>query len=220
MYRVLSVWMLLMGIVVAEKRGSSQREVEDVPGLPKVLLIGDSISIGYTLPVRELLKGKANVHRIPVNGGPTSNGMRNIDKWLGDGKWDVIHFNWGLHDLKHMPDGSRQVEKEDYEKNLRVLVERMQKTGAKLIWATTTPVPEGPLKPVRTFGDVGIYNEIAARVMREKGVVTNDLNAWITPKLGEMQKKQDVHFHGVGSRYLGEKVAQEIEGILAQIGSK
>ncbi len=59
-----------------------------------MLLIGDSISIGYTMPVRKLLEGKANVHRIPTNGGPTKNGIANIDNWLGTKKWDVIHFNW------------------------------------------------------------------------------------------------------------------------------
>ena len=53
----------------------------------------------------------------------------------------MIHFNWGLHDLKIMADGKRQVEPEDYEKNLRALVAKMKATGAKLIWATTTPDP-------------------------------------------------------------------------------
>ena len=37
--------------------------IQDNPALPRVLLIGDSISIGYTLPVRELLDGRANLHR-------------------------------------------------------------------------------------------------------------------------------------------------------------
>ena len=83
-------------------------KVEDVPGLPRVLLIGDSISMGYTLDVREMLKGKANVHRIPTNGGPTTNGIENIKDWLGDSKWDVIHFNWGLHDLKYIAGRSFQ----------------------------------------------------------------------------------------------------------------
>src|SRR5512137_1049512 len=77
-------------------------KVEDVPGLPRVLLIGDSISIGYTVAVRDLLKAKANVHRIPVNGASTLNGLKNLDTWLGTSKWDVIHFNWGLHDLKYL----------------------------------------------------------------------------------------------------------------------
>ena len=65
--------------------------IQDVAGLPRILLIGDSISIGYTLPVRKQLDGKANVHRITINGGPTTNGVANLAKWLGPGKWDVIH---------------------------------------------------------------------------------------------------------------------------------
>ena len=77
-------------------------KIIDTPGLPRVLLIGDSITIGYTLEVRELLKDQANVHRIPTNGGPTTNGLKNLQVWLGDSKWDVIHFNWGLHDLKYV----------------------------------------------------------------------------------------------------------------------
>ena len=104
---------LLLAACAAAQNGPEFAPVEDTPGLPRVLLIGDSISIGYTLPVRELLKGKANVHRIPGNGGPTTNGLKNLDEWLA-GKWDVIHFNFGLHDLKIGDDGSRQVPLEQY----------------------------------------------------------------------------------------------------------
>ena len=143
-----------------------ERVVDD-PKLPRVLLIGDSISIGYTVPVRNLLKGKANVHRIPTNGGPTTNGLAHLKQWLGDEKWDVIHFNWGLHDLKFMPDGKRQVDIEAYEKNLRELVRQLKATGAKLIWATTTPVPEGELRPPRKSEDVVTYNVIAQKLMEE-----------------------------------------------------
>ncbi|HEX5104900.1 MAG TPA: SGNH/GDSL hydrolase family protein, partial [Pirellulaceae bacterium] len=50
-------------------------QIEDVAGLPRVLLIGDSISIGYTVAVREELKGKANVHRPATNCGPTTRGV-------------------------------------------------------------------------------------------------------------------------------------------------
>ena len=72
-----------------------------------VTVKGDSISIGYTVPVRKLMQGKANVHRIPTNGGPTTNGLAHLKEWLGDKKWDVIHFNWGLHDLKYIPSKSK-----------------------------------------------------------------------------------------------------------------
>src|SRR5690349_3471397 len=101
--------------------------VKDDPALPRVLLIGDSISIGYTVPVRDALKGKANVHRPATNCGPTERGLANLEKWLGDGKWDVIHFNFGLHDLKYVDDagkntapdkGHQLAAPEQYEKNL------------------------------------------------------------------------------------------------------
>lgn len=184
--------------------------VKDVAGLPRVLIIGDSISMGYTGPVRKLLQGKANVHRIPANGGPTKNGVANIEKWLGTSKWDVIHFNWGIHDLKHMPDGKRQVEPADYEANLRTLVARLKQTGAKLIWASTTPIPEGELNPQRTFGKVPEYNEIAARVMAENGVTINDLNGWMTPRFEEFHKPKDLHYTDAGSQHLAQKVAESI----------
>lgn len=193
---------------------AQQAKIEDVAGLPRVLLIGDSISIGYTAPVRKRLAGKANVHRIPANGGPTSRGIANIDKWLGDGNWDVIHFNWGIHDLKHMPGGMRQVEPEDYEKNLRALVGKLEATGARLIWASTTPIPDPPLKPARTFGDETEYNAIAAKVMEDNNIPINDLHGYIKPRFAEFHKPQDLHFQPKGSEFLADRVAGEIEKIM------
>lgn len=190
--------------------------VQDVAGLPRVLIIGDSISIGYTVPVRRLLDGKANVHRIPVNGGPTLRGTADLARWLGTEKWDVIHFNFGLHDLRRMDGGKRQVEPEAYEQNLRAIVAELRKTGAKLIWATTTPVPEGKLTPPREFGDVGAYNAIAAKVMKENGVAVDDLNAHITPKLAQLQKPHDVHYSPEGYAFLAEAVSRSISEALAK----
>ena len=194
----------------------TMQPLQDVAGLPRVLLIGDYISIGYTLPTRKLLEGKANVHRIPANGGPTKNGIANLKKWLGDGKWDVIHFNWGIHDLKFMPDGKRQVEAADYEANLRSLVATLKTTGAKLIWASTTPIPEGALNPQRKFGQVPEYNAIAAKVMTENGVTLNDLNAWMTPRFEELHKPKDLHYTEAGSEHLARKVAEAITQVLTK----
>ena len=215
---LLTLSLIASSILPAQEKKAaitSVTPITDVAGLPRVLLIGDSISMGYTLPVRKLLEGKANVHRIPANGGPTRNGITNIDKWLGTGKWDVIHFNWGIHDLKFMPDGQRQVEPEDYEKNLRALVARMKTTGAKLIWATTTPIPDGELNPSRKFGQVPEYNAIAERVMKENGVAIDDLNTAMTPRIAELQNAKDVHYKPEGYAFLAKQVAASIEAALA-----
>lgn len=195
--------------------------IEDDPNLPRVLLIGDSISIGYTLNVRDMLKGKANVHRPPTNCGPTTRGLEQIDAWLGDKQWDVIHFNWGLHDLKYMnekgglvdpKDGKIQVPIEEYEKNLRKLVQRMKKTGATLIWCSTTPVPEGSRGRIK--GDAAKYNKVAAKVMKEEGVSTNDLYAVAFKRLDKIQRPRNVHFTPEGSKFLAKHVNEAIAGAL------
>lgn len=188
--------------------------IQDVPGLPRVLLIGDSISIGYTLSVREKLQGEANVHRIPTNGGPTIRGLESIDSWLGDSKWDVIHFNWGLHDLRIMEDtGKQQVTLDEYKQNLEQLVERMKQTDATLIWCSTTPVP--PVStPARSEDDVLAYNAAAREIMQRHDVIISDLHGYALPRMKEIQLPDNVHFHDEGSAVLAEHVAAAIRKAL------
>lgn len=220
--------------VIAEKAkkkpNPAMTPVEDVEGLPRVLLIGDSISVGYTVAVQELLKGKANVHRPLTNCGPTTRGLESLDSWLetgGAGKsWDVIHFNWGLHDLKYMGPNQEnladpgaetskpQVSQEDYRKNLTELVSQLKETGATLIWRNTTPVPEGARG--RVVGDSAIYNAIAAEVMEEAGVQTHDLFTFAKERAAEIQKPADVHYTPEGSAILAADVVRVIEGALAE----
>ena len=194
------------------------KPVKDVPGLPRVLLIGDSISMGYTLQVRELLKGKANVHRPPANCGQTERGLQHLDEWLGTGHWDVIHFNFGLHDLKYLDEHGQYVAPEKgkqvaplplYEKNLRELVARLKKTGARLIWCSTTPVPDGTLGRIK--GDEVAYNEVAERVMKDNDVAIDDLHALIAPHQAEWQRPKNVHFTPEGYQHLAAQVAASIE---------
>lgn len=200
--------------------------VEEKAGLPRVLLIGDSISIGYTVPVRKFLKDKANVIRPLTNCGPTTRGVASIDEWLGDGHWDVIHFNFGLHDMVfYSADGKtraepsvagakHQVSVEDYEKNLRQMVERLKKTGAKLIWCTTTPVPEG--SGGRVADEAVLFNEVAAKVMKDNSVAVDDLHAFALPQLEKIQLPKNVHFTPNGSKVLAEEVVRSITAALAE----
>jgi acyl-CoA thioesterase-1 len=186
------------------------KPIEDVPGLPRVLLIGDSISIGYTLPVRELLQGKANVHRILTNGAATKDGLAKLKTWLGDKPWDVIHFIWGLHDIKYV-DEKQNVPLADYEKNLRELVNMLKATGATLIWCSTTPVPDAKQNPMRKTADVIEYNAVAKKIMDENGVAIDDLYAFAMPQIEKIQLKANVHYTAQGYDELAKQVAASIE---------
>lgn len=198
----------------AQNTNPAFAEIEDDPALPRVLLIGDSISIGYTVAVRNELNGIANIHRIPTNGGPTFSGLERIEEWLGKSKWDVIHFNWGLHDLKFMDDGHHQVILEQYKLNLNRLAERLKQTGAKLIWCSTTPVPNGKVSPIRIDNDVVRYNKAAIEIMQEHNIAVNDLYVFALQQLNQIQQPANVHFTDEGSIILGKEVARHIKDAL------
>ena len=220
----------------AEKTGQDLRITPD-PRLPNVLLLGDSISIGYHQAVRTQLAGKANVFRPVRSNGTAENcsdsgfGLANLDRWLAaQPKWDVIHFNWGLHDIKRMkpagPDGKaatssdpndpRLREVDPYVENLARIVARLKQTGARLVFATTTPVVPGTTNPLRSPEDPARYNAAAVKLMQAQGVAVDDLFAFVTPKLAEWQRPLNVHFTDAGSAALGAEVARVIAAELAQ----
>ena len=179
--------------------------VADDPKLPRVLLIGDSVSRGYTLATRATLAGKANVHRAPENCGPTANGLKKLDVWLGAGKWDVIHFNFGIHD--------RATPLADYTDRLAKILTRLQATGAKVIWASTTPIPDDPEKK-QTAASIVERNRAAAALVAQHGVAIDDLFTAITPQLATLQNPKDVHFNAAGYDFLGRQVAASITASL------
>lgn len=209
-------------------------QITDDPKLPRVLLMGDSVSIAYALEVRGLLSGTANVHRVPANCGSTKTalGWYGLVRWLPDPneKWDVIHFNHGLHDLSYRfaddrdrnekgeyasPDngGHPNVPPDQYEKNLREIIARLKKTGARIIFASTTPVPESDAQKYVKDSELP-YNAVARRVTEEEGVVWNDLWALVKPRQTELQGKRNVHFMPQGSSVMARQVAERIRAEL------
>ena len=228
----------------APKPKEPAAKVADVPGLPRIMLLGDSISYGYLPIVTEKLKGRANVHHPPENCGDTGRGLHYLDKWLGSDHWDVIHFNFGLHDMKYLdakenyvtPDKGKQVNPpEVYRQQLSELTKRLKTNGAKLIFATTTPVPPGARG--RVAGDEVVYNQIAREVMKELDVPVDDLGAYVAEQQkkvpphplsekpaphgphpairpGEIQQPFDVHFTPEGYNQLAGLVVASIEKVL------
>jgi len=192
-------------------RSNAWDYVVDDPALPRVLLIGDSISRAYTATVRKALAGKANVHRAPANCGPSSTGLKKLDVWLGDGRWDLIHFNFGIHD--------RNTPVADYVARLEKIVASLKETGATLVWASSTPIPNVAEKKW-TAGSIVERNAAAADLMKREGVAIDDLFAVISPRLAEFQHPDDCHFNGPGNVFLGEKVAEAIAAILKHGKSK
>ena len=188
--------------------------------IPRILIIGDSISIGYTPFVKKKLIKKATIFHNPGNAQHTGTGLEKVDEWIGDEKWDIIQFNWGLWDLCHrQPDskvqGNRDKENgkitytiDEYASNLDSIVTRLQTlTQAKLIFVTTTYVPEN--EAGRFEEDAIRYNDAAKRIMKKHSVIVNDLydqSISIHHKYGK--GSDDVHYTDLGYEKLGELVSK------------
>ncbi len=190
---------------------------------PRILIIGDSISGGYTPYVQEYFKDKAIIIRINENGQHTGFGLKRIREYIGNENWDIIHFNYGLHDLCYRhPDsklyGNRDKIKgklpfsiEQYETNLDSLVKVMKElSNAKLIFVTTTYVPEH--EAGRFAKDPQLYNKVAKRIMKKHNVKINDIykkSISIHEKYG--LGNDDVHYTEKGNELMGKLVYQFLE---------
>ena len=191
----------------------------DKPELPRVLILGDSISIGYTPRLRKSLEGKANVHRPTTNCRWSAFGDEKIDEWLGNKKWDLIHFNFGLWDLYGWSQDTKATP-ESYSKSLNNIVQKLKKSEATLVFAMTTPPCVGPEKKARitvSKARAQEFNQAALRVMKKHGVVVNDLYVLIENEREKYQLgKNNVHYNEAGRDLLATQVAKVIKEQLSQ----
>jgi len=202
-------------------------QAEETAPLPKVLIIGDSISKGYSKHVREILAGKVVVKNNPKNAQDSKFGRKMVRGWVGRTDWDVIHFNHGLHDMKYLGKNNKVAYSEaeadhiknsleEYGKNMEAIVLHLKKTDATLIFATTTPCLVDVVNPVRKRENVPKYNAVAMKVMQKHGALINDLYGFALPQLEQIQKPLDVHFSAEGSEVLAQEVARQILKALGQ----
>ena len=232
-------WALLFLLFLSSPLIAQQSAESNTPttksneNLPRVFLIGDSISLGYTGPVTKLLEGKAIVTRPATNCQHTAFGLQNLEKWLGDEDYDVIHFNWGIWDTHHLTkDTNKLVRKsknidpnnvhirhtpEQYADNLRALIKILKSTGATLVWASTTPIWA---EDTTGFKNIAKYNAVAAEVMKEEGITTNDLYTLVLPNRKEWQGGDTVHFNAVGNAELAKQVSASISQALEMPAGK
>jgi len=196
---------------------------------PTVLIIGDSISIGYTPFVKKYFKGKALITHNPGNAEHTGTGLEKIDEWLGEEEWDIVQFNWGLWDLAYRHrsakaygnrdklNGTVTYSVDEYAANLDSLVAYIKsKTEAKLIFVTTTYVPSE--EAGRFTSDVEKYNDAAKLVMKKHEVKVNDIYKKSIKIHKDYGKgSNDVHYSSKGYKKLSEAITSFLENELKEI---
>lgn len=184
--------------------------------LPRVVLIGDSIRLSYANYVADQLQDKAIILSPKANGGDSVNVLKNLEAWVVQQKPDLVHFNCGIHDTKKFKKtGKFQVAPDDYAANLEQIVQRIRsKTGAKVIFATSTPILDAKAAQVRSERDYELlnssivqYNQIAREVMQRLHVPVNDLYQLIAAPSPPTTPEQLILDDGV---HLTEKAQRQI----------
>lgn len=187
----------------------------------KVVLIGDSIRMGYQPVVTAKLGDRAEVCGPECNGGDSSNVLAHLGEWVNDRDVDLVHLNCGLHDLRYRADGTYQVPIDQYRDNLAAIMDGIKgDLPNRLIWASTTPVVDARQSDggaMRRFNrDVIRYNDAALSIMQERGVPVNDLYRVVTEAGAEEHMSPDgVHFTEAGYELLAGAV---VDAIMAAAG--
>lgn len=189
--------------------------------MKRIVLIGDSIRIGYEATVRSALEGTAEIWTPgKENGGTSRNVLEHLEEWMIQRRPDIVHINAGLHDLrKEFNAPQSAVAIEEYIANLRTILTRMREAGTKVIWALTTPVNEQrhhATKPFDRFeADVTAYNAAATAVCRELCIPTNDLYSLVMAGgRDQLLGRDGVHYTPDGYALLGCAVANVLRAVI------
>lgn len=178
----------------------------------KILLLGDSIRMGYGPEVEEFFKAKGYDFYQPKD---NCRFVKYFLRMLFDYKEtfkdaDVIHFNIGHWDLCQLFDDKETFStKEEYKSNLLKITKMLLQITPKVIFATTTPVrPENPYNDNKVIDE---FNQIAIDVMNECGVKINDLNALLRDDIYSNIHEDLIHLSTQGVEKCKKQVIQYIE---------
>jgi hypothetical protein len=182
--------------------------------MKRVLLLGDSIRMGYEPLVRQRLEGLAEVAAPEENGRFAKHTLWGVNLWIRDlGKPDIVHWNNGLWDLHHeAPMVEALTSLNEYLGQMKRILNELQRTGAKIIFATTTPIP--PDGVGRSNAEIDLYNAAVVEVMEANDVEVNDLNSLVKQNLAGNICEDKVHLTEQGNRLCAEQVIGKIKKYL------
>jgi acyl-CoA thioesterase-1 len=184
------------------------------PGLPRVLLIGDSIMNGYSPTVIHALREKANVVRMVAFGmiGRDDAGAAAFCAKLRDGDYALIHYNDGLHSLPP------RITDEQFGVGLSAMLKHLKTVSPRILWATTTPAPDrnNTLGAESQNATVVVRNTMSKKIASDFSVPVVDLYGLVIEKRETLQGFANLHFTPEGSKLMGEHIAARILEALEQ----
>ena len=179
--------------------------------LPRVLMLGDSISRQYRAGVGKLLAGKARIANSAGShcvGDPMLNAANAVV--LGAYDFEVIVVNNGLHGM--------DVDLETYARELAAYVDflRAKAPRAKILWARTTPVSvRGDLTRLASANEtVKARNAAADAIMAARGIPSVDLYGAVVDRSAALHVADGVHYNDQGAETLAKAVADAVLGLL------
>ena len=188
--------------------------------MKKILLVGDSIRAGYDSYVKMALEGVAEVYYPWDNCRFTSYVLRNLLIWKDELKLegiDLIHWNAGLWDTLYMHDGKPLISLSEYKENIHRICKVMGILfpGAKMIFATSTPVQEELFGELKRYNkDIEAYNAAAIEIVSEYGATINDLYSTMA-KLPKSYHSDLTHYYTKeGTQVITDQVLSHLEKAL------
>ena len=163
----------------------------------QLLVVGDSISIGYSPQLFAALEDEYEGQHVPTNGGPCSKGYHCIERWLGrfntppHPQWDLVVFNFGLHSLDR-PFTAEAETLANYTRELRFIAGAITNMSQRTVWVTTTPVPlKVTTGPARHNKDVLAFNDAARQVAEDFTVPISDVYSAVMKQCPETSGAPD-----------------------------